>query len=80
MPLCSNMDELETLKLSEVSQRKNKYHMILLTCGIYIKGTNELVYETETALQMGKTNVWLPAVSVGRDKLGVWDRHIYTAI
>ena len=29
---------------------KDKYHMILLTCGILkkIKGANELIYKTET--------------------------------
>ena len=33
--ICSNMDEQETLILSEVSQKeKEKYHMIPLTSGI----------------------------------------------
>ena len=33
--ICSNMEELETLILSEVSQKeKDKYHMISLISGI----------------------------------------------
>ena len=33
--ICSNMEELEILVLSEVSQKeKDKYHMISLTSGI----------------------------------------------
>ena len=33
---------------SEVSQtEKDKYHMILLICGILKTGTNELIYKTE---------------------------------
>ena len=38
--------------LSEGSQTvKDKYPMILLTCGIYTNDTNELVYETESESQ-----------------------------
>ena len=42
--------ELEGIMLSEVSQtEKDKYHMMALICGIYIKyDTNEPMYETET--------------------------------
>ena len=33
--ICSNMMQLEIIILSEVSQKeKDKYHKILLTCGI----------------------------------------------
>ena len=40
--------DLETIILSEVSQtEKDKYHMILLACGIYKNGTNEFIYKTE---------------------------------
>ena len=45
--------DLEIVILSEVSQtEKDKYHMILLICGILKKGTNELIYKTEVELQM----------------------------
>ena len=41
--------DLEVVILSELSQtQKDKYHMILLICGILKeKGTNELIYKTE---------------------------------
>ena len=38
--------------LSEVSQtKKDKYHRISLVCGIFLNGTNELIYKTEIELQ-----------------------------
>ena len=43
-------------------------------------GTNELIYKTETELQMQKTNLWLPGGKGGRDKLGDWDGFIHTTI
>jgi len=48
--ICSNLDGLEVITLSEVSQKeKDKYHMISL---IHIRyDTNELIYETETDSQ-----------------------------
>ena len=52
MPSASTGTELQTIKLSEVSQtEKDKYHVISLICGIlkYIK--NELIYNTETDSQ-----------------------------
>ena len=44
------------------------------------RGTNKLIYKTETELQMQKTNLWLPGVKWGRDKLGGWDQHIHSTI
>ena len=39
--------------LSEVGQMdKDKCHMISLICGIFKKGTNELIYKTEIDSQM----------------------------
>ena len=38
----------------------DKYHMILLICGILKKGTTELIYKVEVELRMQKTNLWLP--------------------
>ena len=44
MLFASTWMELEIVKMSEVSQaEKEKYHMILLICGIFIKGTHELI-------------------------------------
>ena len=44
-------------------------------------GTNELIYKTETNLQMLKTNLWLPKGKCGGwDKSGVWDEHTHTTI
>ena len=35
--------------------------------------TNELIYKTETDLQVLKTKLWTPKGKVGvRDKLGIW--------
>ena len=42
--------------------------------------TDELIYKTETDTQIKKTNLWLPKRKGGRDKLEVWDYHLYTAI
>ena len=57
MPFCSNLDDLEIIILSEVSQtKKGKYHMISLTGGIFKKDTNELIYKTE----IDSKNLWLP--------------------
>ena len=67
MPLAATWMDLQIVILSEVSQtEKDKYHMILLICGILKKGKNELIYETEIELQMQKTNLWLQGVRGGR--------------
>ena len=45
------------------------------------KDTNEHTYKTEIDPQTQKTNLWLPmGKGWGRDKLGIWDEHIYTTI
>ena len=57
---------IEIIPLSEVSQtEKDKYHKILLICGIK-KNTNEPIYKTEMESQMQKTNLWLPGGKWGR--------------
>ena len=71
MPFAATWMDLEIVILSEVSQRK--YRMISLICGIFKNGTNELIYKTEIKSQMQKTNLWLPRLKQGRDKLGDWD-------
>ena len=53
MPFATTQMDLEIVILSEVSQtEKDKYHMMLLICGIENNGTNELIYKTETDSQM----------------------------
>ena len=45
--------DLETVIQSKVSQKeKNKYHIILLICGIQKNGTDELIGKAETESQM----------------------------
>ena len=83
MPFAATWVDLEIIILSEVSQKgKDKYHMIYHS---YVEskknGTNELMYKTETDSQTLKTKLWLPkGKGGGRDKLGVWDKCIHTAI
>ena len=43
---------LEIIILSEVSQTEKDKYMTLLICGIFKKGTNELIYKTEIEPQM----------------------------
>ena len=54
MPSAVTWMDLEIVILSEVSQEeKDKYHMILLICGIQKKkGTNKPIYKTEVESQM----------------------------
>ena len=48
MPFEATWMDLEIVILNEVSQtQEDKYHMILFTCGIKKKGSNELIYKTE---------------------------------
>ena len=47
MPFAATWMDLEIIIRSEVKSEKEKY-MISLTCGIKKKGTNELIYKTET--------------------------------
>ena len=48
MPFEASWVELEIIILSEVSQtEKDKYRMVLLTCGIFKNDTNEHIYKTE---------------------------------
>ena len=70
MSFAATWKDLEIIILSVVSQtEKDKYHLISLICGISKYDTNELIYETET-----KINLWLPrGKGRGRNKIGVWD-------
>ena len=60
MPFAAKWMELETLILSEVSQKeKDKYHMISHIWN-QIYGTNEPIYRKETNLWTLRTDLWLP--------------------
>ena len=42
--------------------------------------TNDLTYKTEIDSQSFRMSLWLPGGKVrGRDSLGIWDGHVYTA-
>ena len=53
MPFVATWMDLEIVILSKVSQtEKEKYHMILLICRIFLKNDkNELIYKRETDSQ-----------------------------
>ena len=59
MPSAATWMDLEIITLSEVSQRKTNiiYHSYVES---NLKKANELIYKTETELQISKTNLWLP--------------------
>ena len=66
MPFAATCMDLEIVILSEISQTdKDKYHMILLICGIFKNDRNVLIYKTEIDSQTQKTNLWLPKGSGG---------------
>ena len=57
------MRDWKIIKLSEVSQtKKNKYHMILLTCEILKNDTSNLFTKQKLRL---KKQTWLPREKVG---------------
>ena len=66
IPFVTIQINLEIIILSEVSQTgKDKYHMIALICGIFLKNdTIELLYKTEIEPQTENTNLCLPKVKV----------------
>ena len=50
--ICSNMDGPRDCHTEWSKSDKDKYHMILLICGILKNGTNEPIYKTEIESQM----------------------------
>ena len=74
MPFAATWMELETLILSEVSQKeKDKYHLTSLIIWNLIYGTNNPIYRKETNSWTWRTDLWLPK-EWGREwkGLGVW--------
>ena len=67
--------------LSEVNHtEKDKYHRILLICGILKNDTNEHIYKTETHRHKQQIYVRQRGKAGWMDKLGVWDLQIQTTI
>ena len=73
MPSAATWMELETLILSEVSQREGQILYDITYTWNLIYGTNEPVYRKETNSWTWGTDLWLPS-GRGRewDGLGVW--------
>ena len=70
MPFAATWTDLESIIVSEVSE-KEKYYKNINMWNLK-NNTNESIYKTETEWQAEKTN--LPkGKGGGRDKLGVWD-------
>ena len=65
--------------LSEVNQGKTNIIWYHLYVDSNKNDTNELIYKTEKR-QTLKTYLHLPKRKGRRDKLGVWDKHMHTAI
>ena len=73
--------DLQSIIQHEISQKeKNKYRVLTHICGIQKNGTDKPICKAEIETQTyGGKNVWIPRRTTGRwDKLGDWDRHIYT--
>ena len=70
--------DVEIIILSELSQRKMSiiWHCLYRESRKIIK-MNLLIKQKDS--QKEKTNTWLPKGKWGRDKLVVWDLHIYIA-
>ena len=72
--------DLETVIQSEVSQKeKNKYFILMHTCGIQKNGIDELICKAEIETQTQRTNVWIPR---GKDGGLDWEigNDIYTLL
>ena len=71
--------ELETIILSEVSERQTSWYHLYVE--YFKKDTNELIFRTETDSQTLK-NIWLPkGTGMGWKKwLEVWDWHMQNKV
>ena len=65
--------EITIPKLSKAD--KDKYHVMLLICGISNSDTNELIYKIETDSQTQKTILWLPKGKDGGEGIN-WEFEI----
>ena len=66
--------DLQAVIQSEVSQKeKNKYCILMHTCGIQKNGTDDHICKAETETQTLRTNVWTPkGKQGGLEELGDW--------
>ena len=77
MPFVASWVDLEISTLNEVKERQIPYYVSHMWNIIFLIDTSELIYKTETDLQILKTNLWLPkgkSVCAGggwKDKTGV---------
>jgi len=60
MPFAATWMDLETIIPSALSQRKTNTIWYHLHVESKRNDTTELIYKTETVLQISKTNLWLP--------------------
>ena len=71
MPFAATWMDLETIILSEVSQKEIPYDITYMWNLKY--DINELIYETETDSQIQRSDLWLPGRRGWRKELlGVW--------
>ena len=73
MPFAATLRDRKIIKLSEVSQtKKNKYHMILLTCEILKNDTSNL-FTKQKLTDLRNKHGYQGKRLEGRNSLGVWD-------
>ena len=81
MPFAATRMDPEIVLLSEVSQSEKVKYDITYIRNLKKKGTNELIYKTETNSQTQKKNLWLLGVWIrGRYSQGIWDGHVHTTV
>ena len=74
--------DMEIIIVNEENQiERDKYHMISLICGIK-KNTNELITKQKQTHRLREEiyDYGGGSRSGGRDRLGVWDKHVHTVI
>ena len=67
--ICRDLDEPRDCHRVRYVRKRNKNILILLTCGIYKNGPDELTGKAAIESQRQKMNLWLP-----REDTGVWDK------
>ena len=72
--------DLEIIIVNEENQiERDKYHMISLISGIKKKDTNELITKQKQTHRLKEIyDYGGGSRSGGRDRLGVWNKHVHT--
>ena len=78
--ICSNMDKPRDYHTKWGKSDKDKYHMILLICGIWKKSYKWIYLQNRNRPTDIENKCMVTKYNQGRDKLGVWDEQIHTAI